>query len=177
MTAPAPAQDYRSTRWGAACVALHAEMLAAHPRLDLSVGPDEGAQTQAPPWIWFGHAGETPAAPLRGGGGDDARHPWDRPVLLSVELWGSSPEEAESIEEDLLLALDKVFHGRAGKPGKFEPMIGSATAGNLGAKIRGTITIRLAVVRSRRAAKATTSAITVGAASPAGTSEEVTLAE
>lgn len=169
---------YRDTRWGKACVAIWTRMLIEVPSLQLNVGPDDGAKIGAPPLLTFQHAGETPVPALRGGSGDGGRNPWDRPTLLSVEIWGSTPAEAESIYEELLLALDAVAHGRAGKLGAFKPQIGSESSGNLGAKMIGSITLRLPVSRGRRTARATTHGVGVEADAPAespGQGEEVTL--
>jgi hypothetical protein len=169
--------SYRETRWGQACVAIHVEMAKRLPSLALNVGPDEAAQTQAPPLVTFQHAGETAERPLRGGGGRGAGNAWDRPTMLAVEIWGSTPAEADGLYESLLLALNVVAHLRASKPGAFKPMVGSSTSGNLGAKMIGTITVRFALSRPARTQVASTIGVVAGVKPGDAASEEVILVQ
>lgn len=187
-------QDYRATKWGQACVALWREMVAPStpaapmPDVKCAIGPDEVAQTLAPPIVTFMHAGEDPTAPWRGGGLANL-HVWDRKVYLNIECWGATPADAEALEEAFLIAVDTLAHGRAGKPGKFKPVQGSATAGNLGSKMVGSVMIipsyvlmkdgqQLAVSRATpRSAVPTSHGVSVGPTSPDGTSSEVVTLE
>ncbi len=161
---------YDQTPWGLKCTALYQELLVDFPTLLSGIGPDAKSLLKAPPAITFfnprGGAEQSPTI-----SGASKRNPFDDLVRVDIEIWMSDAVQAYLVYQKLLIAVNKVLHGRNNSMGSWRP--GGESIGEHGAKLTTSVMIRVpAYAPALVTRKPETQLPEVSTLNPAGNVEE-----